>query len=486
MIYLAIALLLVIPVLRFGYHFGDLDLVILSLRGIANANPTAFVNDWFVHQAPQPHWHFDLFTQWGESLGLLREFYFAYWLVTMAIFLVAVFRICRHLKIEKFLPLVILLLVLEPLHILGTIPLVGSWPLPHFLGGALGLLACGLWLEKKNFWLWIVVPLASLIHTQHGALVSLIIILGSMPRLKDRASAVLLGVLNLIIVFVAAKMRGLTEDGGVFVQMCREYIQGHCFAHVWPSELFIPMIPLGAALIIFGIRFWKKPNDSFAALILVTSAIAFFGTLADYLDIPFLADLYRRYFMHRITGYAMCFSLIGFIQVFFEKEENKIQLWAFRSLMAMALIGIFASSSSVLREEPALMNSAKAIPMMEDIGQKLRILVPPGETIVADPLIIWLRHASRRAVVTDIKALPYQADTFQEWKRRFDDLGGYQFKNLSYESLLQVMKKYNSHFVLLSMNDPKYLKAAQTMKPLMHIGNEMVIFIVEGKNLSQN
>lgn len=460
--------------------------MILSLRGIANANPSAFVNDWFVHQAPQPHWHFDLFTQWGESLGLLREFYFAYWLATMAVFLVAVFRICRHLGIEKFLPLAILLLVLEPLHLLGTIPLVGSWALPHFLGGALGLLACSLWLEKKNIWLWIIVPLTSLIHTQHGALVSLIIIIGSLPQFKDRYSTILLGMLNLVIVFVAAKMRGLTEDGGIFVQMCRDYIQGHCFAPAWPSELFIPMIPLGVALIIFGVRFWKKPSDSLAAIILVSSSIAFFGTLADYLDIPFFADLYRRYFMHRMTGYAMCFSLIGFIQVFLTREENKLQVWAFRSFMAIALIGIFVAPSSVFREETGLMDSAKTIPMMEDIGQKLRILIPSGETIVADPLIVWLRHASRRAVITDIKALPYQADTFKEWKLRFDDLGGYDFKKLPYESLLQVMKKYNSHFVLLSMNDPKYPKAVQLMKPLMQIGNEMVVFTLEEKALSQN
>lgn len=485
MIYLVLLVLLVVPVLRFGYHFGDLDHVILSLRGIANASPQAFQNDWFVEKAPQPHWLFDLFTQWGESLGLLREFYFAYWIISTCIFCYAVLLICRHLNVGKYIFLIAILLALEPLHILGTIPLLGSWALPHFLGGALGLLACAFWLEKKELYLWLAVPLVTLVHTQHGALVSLLLIFGSAVQYKIQYRSIILGLSNLVVVFVTAKMRGLTEDRGLFLQLCKTFISGHCFAPQWDPQLLLPMAILLFMTAYYTWKLWKDRSNSWAALTLAASAIAFFGTLADYLDIPVMADLYRSYFMHRITGYAICFSVIAVIPIMSSKESSRTLLWGIRSSLIIALICLFIMPGSVFREESSLMESALSAPYLESLGHKMQLIIPPGETIVADPRLVWLRYVSRRAIVTDLKAFPYQADAFNEWQERFADLNGLNFPAMDFQKLLTTLKKYKSHFVILSRQDSKFSDAEKTFENLMGFG-DYILFGVKEEVLSKN
>src|SRR6185312_13815653 len=64
----------------YRYNPGYNDHSVLSLEGLRWADPTKFVNDWFMNAAPQPHWFFDLITYWGQSAGLLSQFYFVYWI----------------------------------------------------------------------------------------------------------------------------------------------------------------------------------------------------------------------------------------------------------------------------------------------------------------------------------------------------------------------------------------------------------------------
>ncbi|MEW6474742.1 MAG: hypothetical protein AB1679_21015, partial [Actinomycetota bacterium] len=73
-------------VARFGYGFGMEDQAVIALKGVARADRTAFVGDWFTAQVPQPHWLFDLVTFAGERLGALPLVYLLWWAASMLAF----------------------------------------------------------------------------------------------------------------------------------------------------------------------------------------------------------------------------------------------------------------------------------------------------------------------------------------------------------------------------------------------------------------
>ncbi|HEY8271167.1 MAG TPA: DUF6798 domain-containing protein [Pseudobdellovibrionaceae bacterium] len=481
MFYFVFFLFILIPVLRLGYHFGNLDHTILSLQGIAKARPTAFLNDWFIKNAPQPHWHFDLLTQAGESLGLLHEFYLLYWFFSVGILVCALKLICQHLKIEKALPWIALILLLGPWRFLGSGPLWGSWALPHFMGGSLGLLACALWLQKKEKWLWFVVPLATLFHIQHGALVSLLLVSGSLFQWRKNLPVICLAILNLGGVFAAAKLRGLTDSGNAFLMSCQKYIPEHCFAPAWPLDWLLPLVVIFIVFIFLGKKIWRDGGDSWTALALSASCITFFGTLIDYFDIEPLATLFRRLFFHRVAAYSLCFAVVIIAQMIWEGDLRNLQNKTLKIFAAISIVILLISPSGILGEKADLRKLTANQPVYEILGHHLETLVPPGEIIAMNPALVWVRLLSRRAVVVDVKAIPFQDQPFKEWEERIRDLGGFdfdgnKFKQMSFYQLKFMSQKYKASFVLLEIDDQKLENAKKEFRFVATVGGIFVLF----------
>jgi len=464
LVYLVFLIIVLISCFRTGYQFGTLDHVILSLRGISKADPEAFVNDFFVTNSPQPHWLFDLFTQLGEKLNMLREFYFCYWVLSSAIFSWAFVLICRHLKIEKYSWVIAIFLLMGPIRFLGTGSLYGSWALPHFLGGSLALLTLAFWLNGKDFWLWLLVPLTTLVHTQHGALLSLLLVGACLLQARDRWKVILLGFLNLSIVFLTARMRGLTDAGELFLKLCKEIIPGHCYAPMWPVELLLPLVPMVMALVFSSISLWWNRKNIWHALLIISTVVTIFGTLSDYFDIEPIASIFRRLFMHRLASFSMVLSIITLCYFILFPVGRTYLKWISRSVAILALAFSWAFDSSIFKEEKFIVTAGENALYIERAGKVMQAIIPVGETITMNPGLEWVRYATRRAVVADTKAVPHQEKAYQEWEERFKDIGGRNFESLDFKTLVRSMKKYNSHFVLISDTDVKAPQAAKTFK----------------------
>jgi hypothetical protein len=157
--------------LRIGYGAGVNDQFVLSPFGIYWSDPTAFANDYFVFNAPQPHIFFDFVTSFGYGIGALSATYFVFWIVTNAVCAIAIRKISEFLSPEHvFVATGIgsLLLIAGPVALLGTTTIALPQALPHALGGGLVLLMFGFCLENKWSLAGISVVLASIAHVQHG------------------------------------------------------------------------------------------------------------------------------------------------------------------------------------------------------------------------------------------------------------------------------------------------------------------------------
>lgn len=97
----------------------------------------------------------------------------------------------------------------------------------------------------------------------------------------------------------------------------------------------------------------------------------------------------------------------------------------------------------------------KDIKDREKMGDAIYHLTKPGDIIIANPDIIWIRYNSRRAVIVDAKGIPYGNPYFHEWETRifnvydfYDELS--QREPLALETLELLIKKYKASHLLLT------------------------------------
>jgi hypothetical protein len=83
------------------------------------------------------------------------------------------------------------------------------------------------------------------------------------------------------------------------------------------------------------------------------------------------------------------------------------------------------------------------------------------------PVLDWVRLTSRRAVISDNKAVPYGGAPWDEFKERIDSLGGGaygtwntgQFASLELAQVLELKRRYGATHMLVLESDPKFLSA---------------------------
>ena len=500
-------------VARWGYRFGADDQVVLSLKGIAHADPTAYVNDWFTQRVPQPHWLFDAVTYAGERLGVLPIAYLAWWIASFLAFGVAAVWLTR-----RFLPgQPWMALLVGPALVLGQSTALGSssalygLALPGALGACLGFLTLAALVTGRWRTAAVVAVLAALTHVQHGANLAPVLLLGAaLATARPRAHRFALGGVGIALVVQAllvGELRGIENGGDGWLEACRLAIPFHCDADTWTPAALAGGAVVVALALAFAVRQARDWRTSIAALALPAGALLG-AALADRFDVPFFAHVAQRYNVYRYAGFVLptaAFALVwmtGRLRDSWKpgRAVGLFGLWlawltvsdaAFHSArptgVAVALVVAVAFVLTAPGRDGRVPRGAVAVALLVtatvansgfapvhlgydrsdarmaaalDVGQ----VVPAGSVIAADPRISWLRRASRRAVVAECKGIAFGGVAWAENTRRIGDLGGWEactgprqdgFPTLSPADVEALTTRYGSTHALLTGDDPK-------------------------------
>jgi hypothetical protein len=478
---------LVAIVLRWGYTFGYFDQTVLSVRGIALADPHGFRSDWFTQSVPQPHWFFDVVTYIGERIGLLPWVYLAYWLAGIVAFGTGAVWLA-----ERFLPgrrtaaaLIGPLVVLAPQAVLGSSGPLVWFAIPNMLGGCLAFLALSALLTGRFRIAVLAALVAGVVHVQHGAnLAAVLMVAALLPHgWSRRQRFVLVG--TALTLFAGAEVvalwRHLQPNGPEWLQACRDLIPYHCYAPSWR----LPYLISGALIVVMaGVFIWAARDRLRAVVPAVALPVAALvvGIAAERFGWGALGRLAQTYNVHRFVTLVVPFGAAGvlilgdrlarnhparvrraalgavvgaLVFVWSSTTENPYsrQLIDRPSLLAAALalavavwIAGWAPSRLSLRPPAVVALIAALVPgvaMGASQGTFGRVgidtsvggiraavavgrAVPETAVIAAPPEIYWLRLLSRRAVVADCKAGPYGGEAWLEYMRRVEALGGCQ------------------------------------------------------------
>lgn len=325
-----------------GYMFGYGEQVLLSMKGISWADPTAFVNDWFNDAAPQPHVLYDVITWFAESILRRAEVYFLLWVGSLAAFALA-----TALLAEVWLPaklrwlqfLVLVLAAAGPNFALGTFLDLHFEAVPNGIGGCLGLLSAALLLRARWRLAAVAAVATTAIHIQHGFIAAALLLAAFVfadDRRRVRAYPLVIALIAAIVLGVSLA-RGLFVGNTDFADVCELASPGHCNPETWSVFLIasgVAVLALGAAAV------WLAPTRDRLAVVLVTAPAltALTALVSDLLDVPVLADLSRRIFAYRFVMAVAPFACWAVVLLF-------ARAWTARRTgpaRAFAVLGVFA------------------------------------------------------------------------------------------------------------------------------------------------
>jgi hypothetical protein len=505
-------------VARWGYNFGVGEHVVLSLKGIAHADPTAYANDWFTWSVSQPHWLFDAVTYAGERFGVLPLAYLAWWLASFAAFGCAAVWLTR-----RFLPGQPWMAVLVgPTLALGQSTAMGSSSalygsaLPHGLGACLGFLSLAGLLTGRWRAAAVAAFLAAMAHVQHGAdLAPVLLLTAVLATRRPRAHRIALaGVGGALLAQAAAvaRLRGIENGGAGWLEACRQAIPFHCDANTWTvSALAGGGLAIAVALA-FAVRNARRDWRTSAPAVAFPAAALLGAVLADRFDLPVAGRLAQQFNIYRYAGFVL--PTAAFVLVWMTgrlrdswspgRAVGLAGLWlawltvsdatfhyarpaSFAAALLLAAVFVVTAPEGRGRVPLSLVATALLLTATVTISGFAPVhlgydradarvaaalaigrVVPPGSVIAADPRISWLRRASRRAVIAECKGIAFGGTAWAENTRRIGDLGGWPacmgaqgggFRALTPAGVEALVARYGATHVLLTGDDPKLAHA---------------------------
>lgn len=293
------------------------DHIVLAPLGIHWADPDAFAGDWFMTNAPQPHWLFDYVVMFGREIGLLPWVLFCYWLLTCFVAGMGTAVLARPWAREYAWGAVIawpLMASIIPFNVAGSSWLGYPSAVPNMLGGGLLYLLSACVLTGRYRWTLILLPLLVTVHVQIGAIALVVSALGAIacipllrrshvsPARVGRYAAV--WVASAVLVVVALKARSVAADPKDFVEICNAYIPFHCAAAKWPPTWVL--VALSCATLTIASVTYVRPARR--VVFLGTIGVCAIGTLVamliDRAQVPVLGEMMQAYNGYRV-GLAM-------------------------------------------------------------------------------------------------------------------------------------------------------------------------------------
>jgi len=469
----------------YGYSSGLNDHSVLSLHGLQMADPTKFVNDWFMNSAPQPHWLFDLVTYVGVVTNSLSISYFLYWLTGLIVFGYATAILARRWTPQYPMAAtlsVTVIIALLPWNVVGTGSTMIAQALPTVLAGHLVYLGLALLLTERYRALPFVAGAVALVHVQQGAVIAIMMAATAVLRLVvDRrlnwslllatAAAVAGTALGLVLRPVAANLSD-------FVVVCNTIIPYHCAAQTWGIRGLLAFAGIiGLSFLTFLLL--EKGNRSNW---LGSLGLAAFGLLAgmtaNALSVPVFGELAQAVNVYRLGVVIVPFAVWGIVTPAIRAIRGDASLaivgaggallaayflldgWSIGNrflrgavlliVVAIPLIVMWLKANRKQSGPPWWAVSATAasfavaaaiagsfvirplnieyVPVagLKEWGSQVAEVVPVGSIMLAPPGSHPIRQVTGRATIVDCKNVPYGGDAWTEWRARIADLGGYK------------------------------------------------------------
>lgn len=471
-----------------GYSAGLNDHSVLSLVGLQWADPTKFVNDWFINSAPQPHWFFDAITFVGSVTGTISWLYFLYWACGLVAFGFATVLLARFWAPgQPFVAALAVTAVISqtPWNVVGSGSIMIAQALPTVLAGQIMYLTLALLLTGRRRLIPWFAAVIGIVHVQQGAVIGIILLVTFTVDWISRKTGDLRLLMGSIAAFIATGfglwLRPVAANLSDFVEVCETIIPYHCAAHSWGSRGLLAFSGLiGLALITW---FYMKSGSRivWATSVGLAAAGLFIGMSLDAFQVISLGQLAQSVNVYRLGVLVIPFAAWGVIVPILRAEWSKKYLlvfilwgtalgsyflldgWSFGTRKAGAAIVLVIAIGSLITAwltkrqgtthliveksrmistlaagvafilAAALAGSIIVRPLniefmpdkaFGDWGRQVEAIVPSGEIILAPPLAHTIRLATGRAVIADCKTVPYGGIAWREWKERISDFGG--------------------------------------------------------------
>jgi hypothetical protein len=334
--------------LRYQYRFLSGDQLVLSVKGISWADPSAFKGDWFNQAAPQPHWFFDVWTFLGEKLGVLQAAYLFWYLLSIAVFGYATARLAESWlpKGRRVLALAIgPIIAIGPIWILGTAtPLLGT-AVPHVLGGSLAYLALVGIIVRSPRLAVVAAVAAGIIHVQFGAMLVPILVVSAIlwSGLGRRLRTEMFGATVFLtgLAFGVTKVRGTTASKDDYLQICEGWRNFHCYAAAWDWTAVVAGF---AGCLLAGLVLVNRRQDwrAVGPVLALPIAGTIIGVLADRNHFAVLGELAQTTNVYRLAALVVPFAAWALVGV----AADRLPMWG-RVLMSVPVVW---GASRFLRE----------------------------------------------------------------------------------------------------------------------------------------
>lgn len=483
------------------YEAGTGDHLVVSPAGLLRADPSLYLNDFFIRQAKMPHWAFEFYTALASRLDQLGPMYFAYWLLTALFCAYAHLIIARKVSSRFSYPLAIVMFTTQLMGsriMFGTSGVVLNQALPHGLAASIGFVVIASLLTNKRNIVFIYLPILPLIHIQIGTIVvGLVMVLIVVEKIGGQAirrvHLVSFG-LSVCSILFGLRYRPIAGNIQDFSRLCRDLAPHHCYSPSWSHTIILGCLAiLAVALIGFFfisnsvLSFWQRLT------IFVLPTIALAVTLfLDRNDLGWLANFVRGNNVYRVA--VVLLPWLYWVPVLIASSEGR-KAWKlsgiFVSVLLLITLMTLTEHGNYLESKPVLLIALFAIvgcvyfvdrsnflqsnqilfsllmvcvacvPALSGLkfgqdsfgwpnltfepdsnirsfGESLRLDVKKGQVVVGDPAMSWTRMASGIAYGVDCKFRPIGGgEPLNEYYDRINPLGGYD-KACNYASFSTV------------------------------------------------
>jgi hypothetical protein len=443
-----------------------------------SADPTFLMNDWFAEATQSYHPTFEGLLRVGGRLAGEAAVLAGLRAASLVTVVMATYILLRALRAPVWaLPVPLLLVSLGAAPTWGSVDLLGTTALPHYLGLSLACLAVALLVADHRRAAVLVSVAAFYAHVSVGVWLGILIAVVVLPDLlrggRARRELLVTGGLALLalapmIAWAQQSFLGGSPAPPDSYRILFQLRSPHHYDLVsLPASAHLGFASQLAAALAVSLR--MGPVGNILRRVSVTIAVA--GALGWFFLHVAYWPLYLRLFPYRLVPLVAYVAAVGGVALLARSEariEDRavgcaaclVVLWlpvptadpfvaqvALSALLVVALatfgwvrrgpgcprgsvagLAVVATATTALVASPPNVRREATVPQQMVVAHAVAEEVPVGGTVVAPPGVSWLRLESGRATVVDFKSFPMEGQAMVEWRDRLRTVTGHALR----------------------------------------------------------